>query len=236
MYAQLLQLCPTLCNPVDHIPPGFSVHGIFQKRILEWVAISSSRLSSWPRDQTRLSYCRQILLPLSHCGSLLWIISHPFLPLYLLPLEYCDWAVALLLLFAVDYPAPRTVLESESERASHSVMSDSLRPHDYTVHGILQARILECVAFPFSRGSSQPRDWTQVSHIAGGFFTSWATRKAQEHWSGYPIPSPADLPDTGIKPGSPALQADYLPTELSGKHVLGINNAWHAANSWYVCI
>ena len=45
-------------------------------------------------------------------------------------------------------------------------------PMDYTVHGILQARILEWVAFPFSRESAQPRDWTQVSHIAGGFFTS----------------------------------------------------------------
>ena len=57
-------------------------------------------------------------------------------------------------------------------------------PMDYTVHGILQARILEWVAFPFSRGSSQPRDRTLVSHIAGGFFTSWATREAQECWSG----------------------------------------------------
>ena len=46
---------------------------------------------------------------------------------------------------------------------------------DYAVHGILQARILEWVAVPFSRGSSQPRDQTQVSHIAGGFFTRWAT-------------------------------------------------------------
>ena len=44
-------------------------------------------------------------------------------------------------------------------------------PMDYTVRGILQARILEWVAFPFSRGSSQPRDQTQVSCIAGGFFT-----------------------------------------------------------------
>ena len=50
---------------------------------------------------------------------------------------------------------------------------------DYTVHGILQARILEWVAFSFSRGSSQSRYWTQVSHIAGGFFTSWATKEAQ---------------------------------------------------------
>ena len=57
-------------------------------------------------------------------------------------------------------------------------------PMAYTVHGILQARILEWVAFPFSRGSSQPRNWTQVSCIVGGFFTSWATREAQEYWSG----------------------------------------------------
>ena len=45
-------------------------------------------------------------------------------------------------------------------------------PMDYTVYGILQARILEWVAFPFSRGSSQTRDQTYVSHIAGGFLTS----------------------------------------------------------------
>ena len=44
-------------------------------------------------------------------------------------------------------------------------------PLDYTVHGVLQARTLEWVAFPFSKGSSQPRNRTQVSHISGGFFT-----------------------------------------------------------------
>ena len=76
-------------------------------------------------------------------------------------------------------------------------------PMNYTVHGILQARILEWAVFPSSRGSSSPRDWTQVSCIAGGFFTSWATREAQEYWSGEPIPSPGDLPDPGIEPGSP---------------------------------
>ena len=48
-------------------------------------------------------------------------------------------------------------------------------PMDCIVHGILQARILESVAAPFSRGSSQPRDQTQVSHTAGGFFTNWVT-------------------------------------------------------------
>ena len=54
-------------------------------------------------------------------------------------------------------------------------------PMDYTIHGILQARILEWVAFPFSRGSSQARYWTQVSRIEGRFFTSWATRKLWTH-------------------------------------------------------
>ena len=57
-------------------------------------------------------------------------------------------------------------------------------PMDFTVHGIFQARILEWVTFPFSRGSSQPRNQTQVSHIAGRFFTIWATGEAQEYWSG----------------------------------------------------
>ena len=58
-----------------------------------------------------------------------------------------------------------------------------------TVHGIFQTRILEWVAVPFSRGSSPPKDQTQVSHVAGGFFTSWATRESHKgkqqihfHW------------------------------------------------------
>ena len=51
-------------------------------------------------------------------------------------------------------------------------------PKDYRVHGILQARILEWVAFPFSRGSSWPRSWTWVSCIADIFFTKWAIREA----------------------------------------------------------
>ena len=52
MCAKSLQSCPTLCNPIDCIPPGSSVHRIFQARILEWVAVSFSRGSSQPRDGT----------------------------------------------------------------------------------------------------------------------------------------------------------------------------------------
>ena len=51
-----LQSCPTLCNPMDCILPGSSVHGILQARILEWVVMPSSRGSSQPRDGTRVSY------------------------------------------------------------------------------------------------------------------------------------------------------------------------------------
>ena len=52
-------------------------------------------------------------------------------------------------------------------------------PMDYIVHGSLQARILEWVAYPFSKGSSQPRDQAQVFRTAGRFFTSWATKEAK---------------------------------------------------------
>ena len=54
-HAQLLQSCPTLCDPTDCSPPGSSVHGIIPARILEWVAISFSRESSRPRDSTCVS-------------------------------------------------------------------------------------------------------------------------------------------------------------------------------------
>ena len=52
MLAKSLQLCPTLWDPMDCSPPGSSVHGILQARILEWVATPSFRKSSPPRDQT----------------------------------------------------------------------------------------------------------------------------------------------------------------------------------------
>ena len=77
---------------------------------------------------------------------------------------------------------------------SCSVASDSVDPMDCSppgssVHGILQARILEWVALSPSRGSSQPRDQTRVSCIAVGFFTSWATRK---------IPSKVSIDDSWV--------------------------------------
>ena len=94
------QLCPTLCNSMDCSLSGSSVHGIFQARVLEWIAISFCRGSFWPRDQTWISHTTADPLP------------------------------------------------SQSS------------------------------LFPFSRVSSQPRNQTGVSCIAGGFFTNWAIREA----------------------------------------------------------
>ena len=89
------------------------------------------------------------------------------------PWGHCSWTGAFVFLswqiLACGCLGRSRHLESES----CSVVSDSLPPH-----GILWARILAWVAFPFSRGSSQPRNQIQVSHIAGRFFTSWAPRAA----------------------------------------------------------
>ena len=74
-------------------------------------------------------------------------------------------------------------LASESESVSGLVVSNSCDPMGCSppgspVHGILQARILECITIPFTRVSSRPRDRTQVSRITGRVFTIWATREA----------------------------------------------------------
>ena len=137
--SEVAQSCPILCNPIDYKLPCSSFHGIFQARILEWVAISFSRGSSWPRGQTWVScIARQILYYWANWEALVG-----------------TWKVKVA-----------------------QLCPTLCNPMDYIVYGILQARILEWVDFPFSRGSSQPRDRTQVSCIADGFFTSWATREA----------------------------------------------------------
>ena len=67
--AQLLQLCPIVCNPIGYSSPGSSVHGIFQVRILEQIAISFSKGSSLPRKLNSHPHCSQILYHLTHQGS-----------------------------------------------------------------------------------------------------------------------------------------------------------------------
>ena len=78
---------------------------------------------------------------------------------------------------------PSEIFRLHTVYCAYSVMFNSLRPMDYSlpgssVRGILQARILECIAISFSRGSSWPRTQIWVSCIAGRFFTDWATKEA----------------------------------------------------------
>ena len=115
---------------------------------------------------------------------------------------------------------------------SCSVVSDSLQPVDCSppgssVHGILQARILEWVAISFSNAWKWKGKVKSLSHVRL-FATPWTVAchappsmgfSRQEYWSGLPLPSPGDLPDPGIEPRSPALQADALTSEPPGKPI-----------------
>ena len=144
------------------------------------------------------------------------------------------------------------------ESVIYSVMSDcdpmNCSTPGSSVHGIFQARILQWVAIPFSKGSFPIRDRTWVSCISSRFFTAWPPRKPimcvlccvvlshsvmsdslrthrlqptrllcpwgffrQEYWSRLPCPPPGHLLHTGIKPRSPSLQADSLPSDPPGK-------------------
>ena len=82
-------------------------------------------------------------------------------------------------------------------RESRSVVSDSLQPHGLYSPWNPPGQNTGVGSLSLLQGSPQPRDWTQVSHNAGGFFTSWATREAQEYWSGQPFPSPGISPSQG---------------------------------------
>ena len=141
------------CNSVDCSPPDTSIHGISWARTLEWVAISFSRGSSWPRDRNCISFIGRGIV---YCWATrealnIWWVSEWVKSLSHVWLFVTPWTVA--------YQAP-----------------PSMR---------------------FTR---------------------------QECWSGLPFPSPGDLPDPGIEPRSPSLQADALPSEPPGK--LSSLNIW----------
>ena len=139
-----------LCDAMDCSPPRFSVHGILQARILEWVAMPSSRGSSWPRDGTHGSYvsciCRQVLY---------YTIS-------------------------ATWEAPEELLKVK-------------------VKSLSRVRLF---ATPWTVAYQAPPSM--------GFFR-------QEYWSGFPFPSPGDLPNPGVEPRFPALEANALTSEPPGK-------------------
>ena len=162
--SEVAQLCLTICNPMDCSLPVSSIHGIFQARVLKWVAISFPGASSWPRD------CPRVSCIVSRCFPV-WV----------------TW-------------------EDGNIEDTSIFYSQS----DYLFYSFLilpSVQLLSCV---------------------GLFVTPWAVAcqsppsmgfSRKEYWSGLPFPSPGNLPDPGIKPWSPALQADSLPSEPPGKPV-----------------
>ena len=101
------------------------------------------------------------------------------------PLSVPRWTSSFLaaIKFKLSFKSQLTCHDLLLVGVSQSVLSNTVNPMDSgppgsSVHGILQARIVEWIALPFSSGSSLPRDRTRVSYIAGRFFTIWATREA----------------------------------------------------------
>ena len=136
--SEVAQSCPTLCDPVDYSPPGSSVHGILQARILEWVAISFSRglKEIWAtRDKFGWGHERVVMLfnpngDLGRGGDQ----EYDIVCLHAKPLQLC-----LTLYDPMDCSPPGP-----------------------SVHGILQARILEWVGYFLLQESSWPGNWTCV--------------------------------------------------------------------------
>ena len=157
--------------------------GILQAIILEWIPMLSCRGSSQPRDQTQLSHIAGRFFTVWATTHTKHII-HPSIRGHL----------GCFHVFAIVDNAPLNIgvhissqisvfLSFRCVCVSRSVVFDSLRPHAlwparFSVYGILQAGILEWIAIPFSRGTSQPRDRALVSCIVGKFFTIWATGKS----------------------------------------------------------
>ena len=171
MYCVCAQSCLTLCNPVDCSPPGSSVYGLFQARILEWVAWIFQTLGSNPRLLSLL-HGRRIRYHHAAC-TVLYLVAQPC-PILCDPLGCSPPG------FSVRGDSP-----SKNTGVGCHALLQAIFPTQGMNPGLPHCRqILYClspqgrpgtlgwVAYPFSRGSSQPQNRSGVSRIAGGFFTS----------------------------------------------------------------
>ena len=160
------------CSPIDCSPPGSSVHGILQARILEWVAMSFSRGSSWPRDWTQVSHITSRFFPVWATGEA------PFLGIYSKDKKTLIWKdtcspmfIAAILKLAKVWEQPKC--PSTDEWIKKMFFAYTLtHTHTYTHNGILLLLLLS--HFSRVRLCVTP---------SLGFFR-------QEHWSGWPFPSP----------------------------------------------
>ena len=158
----------SFATPWTVAPPVSSVHGISQARILEWIAISFSRGSSRPGDRTQVSHIT------GRCFTI-WTTRksqnrHR-------NIETCKNSIKR---WSKHYPemmiSGKKCLSKNTRNIENQLLNSKVKVAHVQLFAtpwrIFQTTVLEWVAFPFSRGSSQPRDWIQVSRTAGRFFTS----------------------------------------------------------------
>ena len=155
-----VQSRPTLCDPMDCSTPGLPVHYSNSCPLNRWChpSISSSVI---PFSSCLQSFPASGSFPMSQFftsgGQIIGVSASASI----LPMNIQDW-----------FPLGWTGWISLQSEGLSRVFSNTT---------VLQVIILEWVAFPFSRGTSHPRDRTQVSLTAGRFFTSWATREAHTY-------------------------------------------------------
>ena len=181
MKVKVAQSCLTLCNPMDCSLPGSSVRGLFQARILEWVAISFSRGSSQHRDRTQVS-----------CIAGRFFTSWPWENSWtVFPREgrQAKWLKITMLCYAKSLPSCPTLCDP----------IDGSLP-GFPVPGILQAKTLEWVASSFSNAWNWKEKVKSLSRVRLLATPRTAAYQAppsmgfsrQEYWSGVPLPSPKD--------------------------------------------
>ena len=210
------------CNSMNCSLSGSSVHGILQARILEWVAISYSRGTSWPRNWTQVSHIARRCftnwatkeymmvnhdandsvgvqtwakhVPLSPlAGHLSWVISHHY---------GCIESYKFFLCSSSPAAAAAKLLQS------CPTLCDPIEgsPPGSPIPGVLQARTLEWVAISFSNAWKWKVKGKSLSRVPL-FVTPWTAAyqappsmgfSRQEYWSGVPLPSPFSSPNTEL--------------------------------------
>ena len=169
------------CDPMEYSPPGSSVHGIFQARMLEWVAISFSRGSSQPRDRTQVS-CT--------AGRFFTKTVIQKKPLVLSALRY--------------FIQRWRCLDLSWTGATVVILGDSMWGEDDQVHAFVSSsvpvRVMKMTVKSLSHVQLFATPWTVAyqAPLSTGF-------SRQEYWGGLPFSSPGNLTDPEIELGSPTL-------------------------------
>ena len=227
--AKSLQLCPTLCNPIDGSPPDPAIPGILQARTLEWVAISSSNAWKWKVKVKSLSRVRILATP--------WTAAYQAPPsMGFSRQEY--WS-------GVPLPSPlphcRQIFIMWAAREVHKIginkvylkmkfhmfpkSNDCLKQNDSHVlwnpsidnKSIMCAQSLSCVWL-----FATPWTVARQTLLPMGF-------PRQKYWSSMPFPFPGDLPKSGIEAMSPALQgilSHWATWEAEIKVLCVVKLAW----------